>query len=341
MKTTRKNEIINAMPSFSKTLCKKSELLPEMLLLQDELVNLTFNGEHAENAQLRIWDVQNHMATLNEDRGHVADELLQQFNTGCQRIIDCISGEIGGKKGEDKAMRSIDTIRTKHTVLRNIELSSGDHTTELDFVIFTGKAVFVIEVKNTARNIFIDKRGNYCRVHNGRVSFDKNIGEKMNDKAYLLRNVLQNAGIENPNIVSLVVFTNSSVTVTNEFPFIQHCYLSSLPHLVDTYAGEVLYTEDMIRQMAESVELAKYAGSYPLPLDVNQFKNDFADLMIALEGAAEDRLEPSENTASEPTVVKVNTTPSWLKGAAIVLGGVPLVGLAVLATIKTVRASRR
>ena len=57
MNATRKSEIINAMPSFSKERYPKSELLPELFKLQSELVDLTFNGDHAENAQLKIWDV--------------------------------------------------------------------------------------------------------------------------------------------------------------------------------------------------------------------------------------------------------------------------------------------
>ena len=97
---TRKVEIIKAMPSFAQDRYTKAELLPELFQLQSELVNLTFNGEHAENAQLKIWDVQNHLAKLNDERGHVADDLLHQFTDGCKIINESIRGEISGNKGE-------------------------------------------------------------------------------------------------------------------------------------------------------------------------------------------------------------------------------------------------
>lgn len=87
----------------------------------------------------------------------------------------------------------------------------------------------------------------------------------MNDKTYLLRGVLQDAGVENPNIISLVVFTNNNISVTNNFPFIQHCFLSSLPHLIDNYQGADLYAEEAIDHMVSSVESAKSADSYGCP----------------------------------------------------------------------------
>jgi len=337
---TRKIEIIKAMPSFSKERYSKAELLPELFLLQSELVNLTFNGEHAENAQLKIWDVQNHLAKLNDERGHVADELLQRFTDSCKIVNESIRGEISGNKGEYKALRSIETVRAKHTVLRNIELSAGDHRTELDIIVFTEKAIFVVEVKNPTRDIVIDDRGNYCRVNNGYTSFDKNIGEKMNDKTFLLRGVLQSAGIENPNIVSLVVFTNNNITVTNNFPFIQHCFLSSLPHLIDNCEGEAVYTDEIISRMVSSVEDAQCADSYALPLDVNQFKQNFADLMVKLENIPEE--EPEE--IAEPVkaeVVAVNAVPLWLKRVGSALAVIPVAGLVAAAAIGFSKLGRR
>lgn len=338
--TTRKNEIIKAMPSCAKEHYRRDEVLPELIQFQSELVNLTFNGEHAEQANLKIWDVHNHLFALNEERGKpVDDNTMHRFWIDCKAISEAIKGEISGSKGEYKALRSIETVRSRHTVLRNIELSAGSHRTELDIIVFTEKAIFVVEVKNPARDIVIDERGNYCRINNGHTFFDKNIGEKMNDKTFLLRGVLQEAGIENPNIISLVVFTNNNITVTNNYPFIKHCFLSSLPHLIDNCEGESVYTEETISRMVSSVEGAKYAGNYELPLDTNQIKQDFANLMVALEDLPEE--EPEE--IAEPVdaeVIEVSAAPVWLKRASAALAVVPVVGLVAVATIglgKTLR----
>lgn len=330
--TARKAEIIGAMPSFAKDLCSKAELLPEMFQLQTDLVNVTFNDEHAGKAQLRIWDVYNHLAALNQERGNVADELLAQFGEGCKIISNCISGEISGNRGESKALRSIETVRTKHVVLRNVELALEDRRTEIDIVVFTGEAVFLVEVKNPMRDIIIDERGNYSRISNDQVLFDKNIGEKMNDKVYLLRRVLQTAGIEDPNVVSLVVFTNNNISVTNQYPFIQHCYLSSLPHLIDGYNGETIYGYDLVGHMVECVKNAQCTGSYPVPLDVNQFKQDFAELLTILEETPVKDEQQEEMALQEGKATPVHTVQVSFTDLipAMVLG--PVGGLVVWGT---------
>ena len=296
--TYRTAEILEAMPSFAKTHYRKDELLPELLALQSELVTQTFNGIHAENARLRIWDVENHLQKLNDDRGNVADELLAQFKADCKIICNAIKGEMSGNAGEYKAFRSLETVRCKYKLLKNIEFALGDHRTELDGIVLTEKAIYIIEVKNTAKDIVIDERGNYCRVSHTLI-FDKNIGEKMNDKAYLLREALKGAGIEKPNIVSLVVFTNSSVHVENHFPHITTCFLAELPHIIEGYTGETFYTEEMISQMQDAIEHAKCCESYPLPVDVTRFKQCFADLLVTLESANEKESEEPAGTIDQ------------------------------------------
>ena len=62
MKTNRVNEMMATMKSFSKDKYQKNELLTEMFALQQEIVGLTFNGDHASTADLKIWDEEKHRA---------------------------------------------------------------------------------------------------------------------------------------------------------------------------------------------------------------------------------------------------------------------------------------
>ena len=280
--TERIHEITSRMTSFPEPQIHRSALLAELLKLQAELCNETFNDIHAENSKLRLWDVQAHLEKLNEERGHVADVELRTFKKGCKIVSGAISSEIIGSAGEYKAARCLDIIRCNKRILRNIEFSADDRRTELDFIVFTEKAIFILEVKNPQKDIYIDERGNYCRAGNA-TNFDKNIGESMNNKAYLLRQALINAGYEEPNIQSVVVFTNNNIHVENRFPHIDITYLSALPHIIEKYEGDSLYTITDIERMANSVQAAACKEAYPLPFDVNQFKTDFATLMAKLE----------------------------------------------------------
>lgn len=292
-KENRIKEIMTTMQSFKKDAYHKEELLPEYLELQKELINLTFNDSHAENGKLRIWDVENHLEKLNEECGHIADEEFEVFKEDSKFICNLISAEFSGNAGEYKAFRSLETLRCKNKVMKNIEFKSGDHRTEIDAIVFTEKAVFIIEVKNSRRDILIDERGNYYRVSNT-MNLDCNIGEKMNDKIYLLRETLKSSGYSNANIVSLVVFTNSTIHVDNRYDYISTSFLGNLPHIIERYDGKPIYSDSSISTMMESVKNAECKEAYPLEIDINQYKYRFANLMATLEEAAEKRSETAD-----------------------------------------------
>ena len=288
----RINEITDQITAFSKDAYYREELLPELLELQKQLINLVFNDTHAEIGRLRIWDVERHLEQMNEDCGHVGDELLNQVIANCKIICNMIKSEFSGNAGERKAFWSIDTIRCKKTVLKNVELRSGEHKTELDGIVFNDRAIFLIEVKNPCRDIYIDDRGNYCRIGTT-MTFDKNIGEKMNEKVALLKDALVESGIKEPNIESIVVFTNNNIRVDNCYPYINTCFLSDMPHIIEKYSGNVSYSDEDIQRMVDSVSNAQCHEAYPMPIDMQQFKFDFAALLDILEKATADKTEKS------------------------------------------------
>ena len=82
---TRKQEIVSSIKSGSKTTYHRSEVLPELLALQQEIVTMTFNQEHADLADLKIWDVERHLVQMNEDCAGVASEELVHFQSGCRK----------------------------------------------------------------------------------------------------------------------------------------------------------------------------------------------------------------------------------------------------------------
>ena len=71
MRTERVNELKASMKSFGKEKYQKAELLDEMFALQQEIVSLTFNQDHAALAELRIWDVEKHLEQMNLSLIHI------------------------------------------------------------------------------------------------------------------------------------------------------------------------------------------------------------------------------------------------------------------------------
>ena len=163
MNTSRVNEIVSSFTSFTKAAYHRTEVLSELFALQAELVEKTF-AEGTETAGFKIWDVERHLDEMNAESGGIVTEQLEAFKKDCKYICNLIKAEISGNRGEMKAFDSLSRIRGEHIILKNIELSNNEMRSELDAVVITRNGAFIVEVKNTNRNIFIDEDGNYYRT---------------------------------------------------------------------------------------------------------------------------------------------------------------------------------
>ena len=294
MKMNRVNELVATMESFGKAKYQKSELLTEMLALQREIVGLTFNGDHASTADLKIWDVERHLEQLNQDCGNIADEELQRFKAGSKILCNLIKAEISGNRGEAKAFRTLQFIHSKNIILKNVELSDGNLRTELDAVVITPGMVTIIEVKNTAKNIFIDENGDYFRTGEF-LKWDCNIAEKMMLKEELLRKVLTADGMDHVQIRSIVVFTDNRIEVQNKYSRIRTCFVGQLAYIIDGFKSDRHYTYEEMEEIEELIRTAEGKESYPFEFDVAQYKLDFAAVMAILEEASA-KEEKAQNT---------------------------------------------
>ena len=117
---TRKQEIVSSIKSGSKTTYHRSEVLPELLALQQEIVTMTFNQEHADLADLKIWDVERHLVQMNEECEGVASEELVHFQSGCRQLTNLIKAEISGNWGETKAFSALDRVCAEYAIRRGL-----------------------------------------------------------------------------------------------------------------------------------------------------------------------------------------------------------------------------
>ena len=140
-KTERTKEIMEKMKSFAKDKYQKTELLNELFALQQEIVEITFNGTRVSTAGLKIWDVERHFEQMNRDCGNVADEALLTFKNGSKTLCNLIKAEVSGARGEAKAFRALQYIQNSNIVLRNVEMSDGDQRTELDAIVIMPESI--------------------------------------------------------------------------------------------------------------------------------------------------------------------------------------------------------
>lgn len=282
MNTNRVNEIVSNFASFKKEAYHKTEVLPELFALQDELIKATFN-DATDTTGFKIWDVENHLEQINAKYRGIATELLESFKKDCKYLSNLIKAEISGNRGEEKAFDSLSRIYGDHIILKNVELSNADMRSELDAVVLTHNGAFIVEVKNTSKNIFIDEEGNYYRTGEF-LRWDSHIGEKMQVKKTLLREVLNSKGLVNVPIYEIVVFTNNRVEVQNKCANLKTCFLSQLPYIIGKCRDTVITYSEM--ELASSaISEANVEKSYPFDFDAEAFKLNFANLLVCLEEA--------------------------------------------------------
>lgn len=345
MTAERVNELKNNMKSFSKTTYQKSELLDEMFALQKEIVSLAFNNGHASLAELRILDVEKHLEQLNKELGNVADKELQRFVEESKCFCNLIKAEISGNKGEAKVFKTLEYIKSKNHVLKNVELSNGGLRTELDAVVITPSAISIVEVKNTSRDIFIDDAGNYFRTGEF-LKYDCNIGEKMQVKEKLLRKALSSIGYSDVEINNVVVFTNSHIEVHNKYKGISTCFSCQLPYKLEAKKTEDIFTSEDMDNIRTCIEASDKKEAYSFEFDVEQYKTDFANLMAKLEDAAaksfdvdEKFEEPTITTMAELRTCVVETVKYILTSKCSRYTGRALASLAISAMVGNITAN--
>lgn len=283
MKNIRISEILKRFQSFAKESYHKTDILPELFALQSELVDIIFEGENVDKSNLKIWDVEKRLAEMNTECNGIATEELNSFEKDCKYICNLIKAEISGNRGEEKAFESLSRIRGEHIILKNIELSNGALRSELDAVVITQNGAFIVEVKNSSKNIFIDAEGNYFRTGEF-LKWDSNLGEKMRIRQELLRAVLVAQGLSYMPIYGVVVFTNNRVEVQNKCAALKTCFLSQLPYVIDN-CRDVMFSFKEMDLAAEAISAANKESFYPLEFDAEQFKQNFANILATLEFA--------------------------------------------------------
>ena len=294
MNNQRVNEIISKMKAFTNPSYQKQELLDQMLLLQSEMVDLTFKDELTSSMEFKIWDVDKRLKQMNYYLGNVADKQLEEFIEESRKFDNLIKAEISGKIGENKAFKNLKYLRSNNIILKNIELSDEYDRTELDAIVITSYGITIVEVKNTAKNIFISERGNYYRTGEY-LKLDCNLAKKMTLKENLLRKILPDS-MKNVAINNIVVFTNSNIEVHNKCEEINTCFVSQLTHFIENFKSETYLSLMDMEVLKNTINQAQEEQLYVVGFDVDQLKYSFANLIATLETAS--------MKATEETMVK-------------------------------------
>jgi hypothetical protein len=230
-------------------------------------------------------DVYKHLEELNKKKKRVEEGQLKKFKEECLFMCDTISATISGCKGEKKAFKSLETLKGRNVVLKNVELEFEGHRTELDAVVLNKNGAVIVEVKNTGKDVVITSSGNLNRkLIGGGYRTDCNLGLKMNDKEYVLRRALSKSDYKDVPIQSVVVFTDSNIAVDNQNQFIRTCSLSELPHVVERMNrdGYYNYYKEELNNMAQTIDKARTGFTYNDNQKLERIKAHHEEIMAQL-----------------------------------------------------------
>lgn len=323
----RVEEILSGMKSFEKEKYSKTEVLQELFKLQEEIVKQTFNEAHVDAAQLKIWDVERHLGELNTKLGNVADDELREFKNGCRFICNDIRARISGNKGESKVFFNLENLPVKNALLKNLELENENLHSEIDALVVTRQAIYIVEVKNSHKDIFISEEGLYYKTGEF-LRLDCNIGEKMELRENLVRANLTMNGIEGKPIKKVIVFTNDRISVQNKYKDITICFLSQLKHIVSDERAAVCITDEEMQTIKNVLEQANIDGKYTFDFDVAAFKRNYAELLVKLEEANSN----SQSETSEKEFSLINKVREFVQDKAVQKTG-KTVAVASIATV--------
>ena len=277
------------LTAFETKRCMKRSSLKNFLLLHKQMVEAVPEIKEQYPAP-KPRHIVEYFAKKNEALRGVATAELKTFKRLSAEFDSQIEKEKAGEAGEKKTFKVLETVERPYRILKNVELSYEDHVTEIDALVVTGAAVFIVEVKSSLKDVLIDEKGNFHKISKcGDAVLEKNIGVQMKEKEYVLRSVLKKNSIEKINIQSLLVFTNSDINVENKFPYIKECYLSDLPYIIENYEGIVQYQPKMLYKLYETLKDAHKEKAWSVDIDVDAYKTAFATLLVKIQVAEERR----------------------------------------------------
>ncbi|SFX76566.1 nuclease-related domain-containing protein [Ruminococcus sp. XPD3002] len=324
----RVNEILSQITAFSNVSYTKREVLSESLKLQKELADLVFNNgreitekegvnkgissdksdtynnpnnKYEKNYLQAIFD------ELDEDDKrywHIIDEIRNRYSRcnsipyhefkkvekGFKDIINDTRGLISGIRGEEICHQALNDISCQHEVLYNVELEYDGIRKEIDAIVITNNCIFLIEVKNSKKNVFIDEKGNFIR--NGKnLHCDGNIARKIDEREMLLRKALEKTGLSDLKIFKILAFSNQGIDVENKYRYIKVCSCKVLPYFIDKFTSDRWYTHDDINAMMAAITEARCSEEYRMSINMDEFKKDFANLLVLLENPEETKSE--------------------------------------------------
>ena len=291
---TMRNDLLIKEVKDSKLLNEKTmhmnDYINELLNFQKKLgmIALDLNGDES----VRFDEIATRLKMKARDKGVNGNPDFIKAIVSLKEVEKEFSISMSGWRGESSVANALSYVsRPGVSTYRNLDVTDGIETSELDNVVLTENGIIILEVKRTKKDVTISEEG---RLFFGDDQcYEKYpIGQKMERKRRLLKHMLeqelQNRGCNlNISIDSYIVFSvprDVRVYINDCYKQEKNCRQGKLKYIVDEYTTSVQYSEEEMK-LLEGVlsEMKSRQKGFEIQLDYNQIFDDFLKMMNLIE----------------------------------------------------------
>ena len=284
-KTNKTNEILNQLTAFSDESYPRDEYISQLLLLQKEMFMIAYNNNPPEEKPY-FYETSKHLREIN-NKMHLADEAIKSYNKASSILTKDLTKQISLKIGRNKIHSALEQLNCYNRVIYDVGLEYYGEKTTIDIVVITEQGIFLIDVMNSKKNIYIDEKG-MCYKTGNVTERHSDIAEKIRLKRAALNQLLNKVGYSHNEFINVISFSNNTINVHNSYKSKKVARANAIPFKIDNYSSEFRLSSWDIDQIADYIEREKLTHGYTAPVDIAEFKKLFAEIIATFEQPYED-----------------------------------------------------
>lgn len=293
-----KNDLLIREVKNSRLLNEKTmhmnDYINELLAFQKNLGRIALNLKEDESVRLDELATRIKLKAREKDVNGNPDFIKGLVSL--KEVEKELSISMSGWRGENSIANALNYVsRPNVSTYRNLDVTDGVETSELDNVVLTNNGIIILEVKRTKKDATITEEG---RLFFGDDQcYEKHpLGQKMERKRRLLKGMLeqqlQKRGIElDVNIDSYIVFSTPRdvrIYINDYYKQEKNCRQGKLRYIVDEYTSDVQYSEAEL-EILEMIlsEMKSRQKGFEIQLDYQQIFDDFLTMIALIEAKSE------------------------------------------------------
>ena len=301
----KKEEIVNSFTAMKENSYKTDVYFKELEKLQEQICNTIM--PEVMNKKGWYTELINQFEEYKFDDENVENVIKPRFIDTAKKMANEIRIKKCGNRGERNVtnfLKEAQTYFEESCLLNNICIKCDDITVEIDNVFISPSCIFIIETKNWTKSVHI----NYCGeiFKDNKLEINKNIINSMSNKRRAIWSVLRDNGLRNINIQEVIVNANPHNFIKNDSKKLTILNnTSDIVTFITNNNSNVCYNDENIRNMETIIKDNIYSETYPVEYDIEQFKSDAAELILALNGD-KNEIEMENDSDSDTRTYLIN-----------------------------------